>query len=119
MKELLIRYPYPGNVRELKNIIEYATNISQESLLKPEHIPAYLLEPQAFLPQAEEPIISTDTQDYSSSEIKVEKNFGDIEKKLILDALLKTKGRKSKAAEMLGWCRSTLWRKMKHYQLEN
>jgi len=124
LKNMLIHYPFPGNVRELKNIIEYASNISQESLLKPEHIPAYLLEPQeSILKEAEfqesESPGSTSSLDISTSGIKTETNFGDIEKKLILDALLKSKGRKSKAAETLGWCRSTLWRKMKLYQLES
>jgi transcriptional regulator with PAS, ATPase and Fis domain len=123
LKEMLIHYPFPGNVRELKNIIEYAANISQEPLLKPEHIPAYLLEPQELMIQdtefqETEPQELTASLDVSMGGTKTETNLGDIEKKLILDALLKTKGRKSKAAEMLGWCRSTLWRKMKHYQLE-
>ena len=124
LKNMLIHYPYPGNVRELKNIIEYAANISQESLLKPEHIPAYLLEPQesifkeAEIQETESPG-SAFSLDISTSGIKSETNLGDIEKKLILDALLKSKGRKSKAAETLGWCRSTLWRKMKLYQLES
>jgi transcriptional regulator of acetoin/glycerol metabolism len=34
-----------------------------------------------------------------------------------MDALLKARGRRSKAAEILGWGRSTLWRKMKHHGL--
>lgn len=117
VKEMLIRYPYPGNVRELKNIIEYAANISRETLLGPEHLPSYLREPQA-LPAPDTPL-PVEAAGYVAGERIRERNFGDIEKKLILEALLKTRGRKSKAAEMLGWCRSTLWRKMKQYQLEN
>ncbi len=38
-----------------------------------------------------------------------------MERKMIMDALLKVKGRRSKAAQLLGWGRSTLWRKMKRY----
>jgi transcriptional regulator of acetoin/glycerol metabolism len=42
----------------------------------------------------------------------------DVQRKMILEALVKTGGRKSKAAELLGWGRSTLWRKMKHFGIE-
>jgi DNA-binding NtrC family response regulator len=46
-------------------------------------------------------------------------NWADMERKMILDALLQAKGRKNRAAEILGWARSTLWRKMKHYEIES
>jgi len=36
---------------------------------------------------------------------------------MILDALVRTGGRKNKAAAALGWARSTLYRKMKHYEI--
>jgi transcriptional regulator of acetoin/glycerol metabolism len=39
----------------------------------------------------------------------------DIEKQMILEALVKASGRKNKAAVSLGWARSTLWRKMKQH----
>ena len=42
----------------------------------------------------------------------------DVQRKMILETLVKTGGRKSKAAELLGWGRSTLWRKMKHFGIE-
>jgi transcriptional regulator of acetoin/glycerol metabolism len=34
---------------------------------------------------------------------------------MIMEALIKASGRRKKAAASLGWARSTLWRKMKHY----
>jgi transcriptional regulator of acetoin/glycerol metabolism len=37
---------------------------------------------------------------------------------MILDALIQAKGRKQAAAEILGWGRSTLWRKMKQYEIK-
>jgi DNA-binding NtrC family response regulator len=40
-----------------------------------------------------------------------------MERRLILDALTRTRGRRARAAEILGWGRSTLWRKMKQYGL--
>ncbi len=37
---------------------------------------------------------------------------------MIMDALIKAGGRKNRAAEILGWGRSTLWRKMKRYGID-
>ena len=42
----------------------------------------------------------------------------DVQRTMILDALVKTGGKKKQAAELLGWGRSTLWRKMKNFGIE-
>ena len=42
-------------------------------------------------------------------------NWTQIEREMILQALRRTGGRKNRAAEALGWARSTLWRKMKQH----
>jgi DNA-binding NtrC family response regulator len=42
-----------------------------------------------------------------------------VERQLILDALVRAKGRRGRAAEILGWGRSTLWRKMKRYGISD
>ena len=42
-------------------------------------------------------------------------NWPDIEKQMIIEALVGAIGRKNKAAVSLGWARSTLWRKMSQY----
>ena len=44
--------------------------------------------------------------------------WGEIEKDIILKSLTKTGGNRSRAAELLGWSRSKLWRKIKHHGLE-
>jgi DNA-binding NtrC family response regulator len=44
-----------------------------------------------------------------------DQNWSDIEKRMIMEALVKAGGRKNKAAVRLGWARSTLWRKMNQY----
>jgi len=41
-----------------------------------------------------------------------------VEKGMILETLTKTLGNRSKAADLLGWSRSKLWRKIKHHGLE-
>ncbi|MCP4757088.1 MAG: sigma-54-dependent Fis family transcriptional regulator, partial [Proteobacteria bacterium] len=119
--KILNDYHFPGNVRELRNITEYAVNICQEGQIEPEHLPSYVFEMD---PHPKTPI------DLKEPEIKpkrekreLEGNHGerqtwpDRERMLIMDALSKTGGRRNDAADILGWGRSTLWRKMKRYQL--
>ena len=116
---ILVDYPYAGNVRELRNIIEYATTVCQGEQLSVEHLPAYLTVSRAHEPTAEraaaapvhsnaEPARHRNLQD---------QNWGSVERQLILDALVQSKGRRGKAAAILGWSRGTLWRKMKQYEI--
>ena len=116
---ILVDYPYAGNVRELRNIIEYATTVCQGEQLSVEHLPAYLTVSRAHEPTAgraaaaplrpnAEPVRHRDVQD---------QNWESVERQLILDALVQSKGRRGKAAAVLGWSRGTLWRKMKQYEI--
>ena len=116
-RAVLLSYPFPGNVRELRNIVEFAVNICQESTIQPAHLPAYLFDP---------PSEPWRTPDQPSSAPAGEERpspadaatWPDMERQMILDALYRAKGRKSRAAELLGWGRSTLWRKMKRYEID-
>ena len=118
--ELLRTYPFPGNVREIRNIVEYAVNICPVEEIDLVHLPAYLTDSP---PPMEES--STDRAQISGDRITSlsdlpadSVNWSSIERRLIIDALVKAKGKRSKAAELLGWGRSTLWRKMKLYAIE-
>ncbi|MBW1887096.1 MAG: sigma-54-dependent Fis family transcriptional regulator, partial [Deltaproteobacteria bacterium] len=120
VKQLLLNYAYPGNVRELRNIVEYAANICQTELIGMEHLPGYLadvrivnheeegLEAHTFVPVSHETCKQTSGM-----------NWAAIERRLIIDTLVKVNGRRSRAADILGWGRTTLWRKMKQYGLES
>jgi PAS domain S-box-containing protein len=110
----MLAYPFPGNVRELKNIIEYAANVCLEDQITPEHLPTYLLESSPAPPAAD---LSYETGDLPSEQAQP-KDWLTIERQLIVDALIKAKGRRGRAASILGWARSTLWRKMKQYDLD-
>ena len=46
--KILLTYHYPGNVRELRNIVEYAVNICGDRQIKPKHLPSYLMEAGQF-----------------------------------------------------------------------
>jgi PAS domain S-box-containing protein len=114
--KLLLQYPYPGNVRELRNIVEYAANICQEDTIQLHHLPAYLTESKPDLKtsvQYQEEVLPAREETLSDGTL----NWPEMERKMILDALIKAKGRRSEAAALLGWGRSTLWRKMKQYEI--
>lgn len=96
--EILLQYNWPGNLRELRNAIERAVIIGNQSVITPD-----------FLPQA----ISryTDKQDYS-----FDCTLEELEKKHI-ERMINSCSSLQEAAEALGIDLSTLWRKRKQYGL--
>jgi PAS domain S-box-containing protein len=99
--QLLLNYSYPGNIRELENILEHALILCQESVLRRKHLPDYL---------RQRPLASAG---------RLEKNrpLDSSERNRILAALRRHSGNRSLAARDLGMDRSTLWRKMKKNKL--
>jgi DNA-binding NtrC family response regulator len=96
---ILINYSWPGNVRELENIIQRAITLSQHEIIQPEDLPATLFQ------GAEE----------NSIEQGLLKGFTieQLEKEYIRKVLAQVGGNKSKAAEILGLDRKTLYRKLR------
>jgi len=91
---LLINYDYPGNVRELQNIIERAVALENSKELTAQNLNSYLGE-QLHLKNT--PI----DLDMPNEGIDLEKAVENLEKALLIKALDKTKGIKKKAAELL------------------
>ena len=91
--KLLLSYDYPGNVRELENIIERAVVISSGKFIEAQDLPEELFEKRVKSPERNE------------------------ELERIKEALRVAKGNKSLAAKLLGMHRTTLWRKLKEYGL--
>jgi DNA-binding NtrC family response regulator len=102
---ILMNYEYPGNVRELENIVQYAVLLSDNNIITKVSLP-----PQIF--QRVQLAISGPKTDHVISLQKTEEEQ-------IKNALLKYNGNQTEAAKSLGISRSTLWRKIKAYQLEN
>jgi DNA-binding NtrC family response regulator len=119
--DVLLTYQYPGNVRELRNIVEYAVHICRNGQITPQHLPSYLMETDQcdLLVDAPERYSSGSfqTTDAGLKMPSAGQDWSAIERQMIIEALFKTGGRKSKAAELLGWARSTLWRKIKQHRI--
>jgi two-component system response regulator AtoC len=101
--QCLIDYSYPGNVRELKNIIERASVLSPYPVIQPDDLPADLLEANG----------QKETEDSYCLSDAVAKT----EKQLLLKALVHTHGKRAEAAQLLGISRKNLWEKMKQYEI--
>ncbi len=104
---VLMAYDFPGNVRELENIIEYATVVSQNSLVRIENLPENLLE-------------GLDSKNKTATPKTSEKTFSfeAVEKDFIRETLRKNNWNRKAAAAQMGIHPSTLWRRIKRLNLE-
>ncbi|MBN2399177.1 MAG: sigma-54-dependent Fis family transcriptional regulator [Candidatus Aminicenantes bacterium] len=101
---MLNQYDYPGNIRELMNVINSAVIIETASELNKKSLPHYFLE-------------NSSLKEELDSDVKL-KTLSEMEKEQIRKVFLYTKGNKSKAAKILGISRVNLIAKIKKYQLE-
>jgi len=104
--KILLNYNFPGNVRELENIIEHAIILAKGIEIQPRNLPSYLSSKQI------EPPVRTKISEEQDLAV-LEK----VERDLIASALERNGGNTAAAAKELGIHRTTLWRKMKRYHL--
>jgi DNA-binding NtrC family response regulator len=100
----LMRHDWPGNGRELENMIQRMIILTTTETIDVDVLPPELLE------TADSPVKAVDFIAPQSLE--------EIEAHFIAKTLRETKGNRSATAEILGIDKSTLWRKIKRYQLE-
>ncbi|MCK5097360.1 MAG: sigma-54-dependent Fis family transcriptional regulator, partial [Desulfobacteraceae bacterium] len=104
--ELLLNYDYPGNVRELENILEHALIICQEKIIESHHLPVHIQNwAGTRFKNSVDPAASVSPQD-------------ELEAKQIKETLKLHQGNRKKTAQTLGIDRTTLWRKMKRYKIQ-
>ncbi|MGI5887319.1 MAG: sigma-54-dependent Fis family transcriptional regulator [Syntrophomonadaceae bacterium] len=107
----LLNYHWPGNVRQLENSMLYAVNVCEDNIIRPEDLPQEITSGiDLNLP------VNTGTQLHMAQPL-TNLSMKDMERIMITQALEQTKYNVSEAAVLLGMSRSTLYRKIKEYQL--
>lgn len=104
-REALLAYAWPGNLRELRNVVERAVLLSGEEQILPEHLPLEKLNARWLEPPTE----SKAGPDLSDSELT--------ERDKLIQALEQCGGNQSRAAKMLGIPRRTFLRRVEKYDL--
>jgi len=102
--EHLERYLWPGNIRELENVIERAVLLSKNKHIEPEDLPSSIIQAQDLRQQS-----------YNSMSLK--ESLAEPEKNIIRQALEANHWNRQKTAEALQINRTTLFKKMKQYGL--
>ncbi len=97
--EAFMRYPWPGNIRELEHAIEHAFVLCRDRIIMTDHLPIEIL-------------------DDSQKPNKIETKTQTLDSKEILAALKNTDWNKAKTARILGISRPTLYKKMKELKIE-
>jgi DNA-binding NtrC family response regulator len=97
----LVRYDFPGNIRELENLVERAFILCDAPLISPEHLPPRISKGPVSLRANGDSIPGLES----------------LERKAIRDALARHDGNRSRAARDLGVHRTTLIRKIKRFGL--
>jgi PAS domain S-box-containing protein len=116
-QRMLLDYSWPGNVRELENCIEHALAMSRGSLLKSTDFPVTVVDNRKPGPKESPPGKQTG-ETRQNKALFFLKPWELEERKAMEEALLRHKGNRGAAAKDLGISRSTLWRKIRLYQLE-
>jgi DNA-binding NtrC family response regulator len=105
-EQLLLAYDWPGNIRELRNVIERASLLSADGVIRPEQLPLEKMRvapPATASAQVTEPVALSEMEQADCLRV--------------LDALQRCAGNQTKAAELLGISRRTLTNRLNLYRL--
>jgi DNA-binding NtrC family response regulator len=132
--QVLERYDYPGNVRELENAIEHAVVVSEGPVITPADLPAAIRSPRLLEPgeprrtgtgqarqdgaAAREPRGRGPRGEPAPEDDRyLTWSLAEVEKEHIQRVLARHRGNATAAARQLGVSRTTLWRKLREYGL--
>jgi DNA-binding NtrC family response regulator len=102
-RELLLRYDYPGNVRELENIVERAVVLTRDDVIG----------------SADLPLSTEGLEEVESDQSSLPATVEGVERRMIREALVRSGGVQTRAAEMLGISERALRYKLKKYGLSS
>ena len=97
-------YSWPGNIRELQNVLEHANILRTRSCIEPRHLPKHL-----------RAMADCDDHDCLGGELNLKRAVALLEKEMITEALKLYEGNKSKAIEELGISRRSFYKRLARY----
>ena len=103
---ILMRHDFPGNVRELENVVEYCFVVCRGSIIQKEHLPTELQD----IPADRGPVEESKPKDPVLAAVD--------EQTRIIAVLRQFQGNQTRAAQELGINRTTLWRKLRRYNID-
>jgi len=108
-----MQYQWPGNIRELKNVIKRAALLTDDSTIQAKHLPLEISNPEKFITNE----TSSSNGKENSAGTSLKNAAQEAEQETILKVLKKVNYNKTKAAELLNIDRKTLYNKMKTFNL--
>jgi len=111
VRQILVNYPWPGNIRELKNVMTRSVLLARGPGITIQDIPEEIKTRQALLQNRES------GNGRGGDDVKLKDAAGKAEKEAIIQALIKSNYNKSKAARLLKIDRKTLYNKIKQFNI--
>jgi transcriptional regulator with PAS, ATPase and Fis domain len=102
--DYLMNHPWPGNIRELINVIDYTFVVCPEGTIQPEHLPISVTQGPTAVSKA--------------APVKPKAIDKVVDKEGLLAALNAAAGKKTEAARILGVSRVTLWKWLKEHKIQ-
>ncbi len=114
----LMNYAYPGNVRELENILEHAVAVANRNIITEDDLPAHLKSvPFIESPQGVRPAATQSFEEFLSRGISLDAALEAYERTIIVDALKRANGVQKRGAELLGINYRSLRHRLDKYDL--
>ncbi len=113
----MVAYPWPGNIRELRNTVEYAFVLAKGKGIRPEHLPEKIHGAALYTPVSEDGLPvppASESSPAGPTTVTVSKN----QRQELISALHKAQGNQTRAADILGVSRITVWKRMKKYNVK-
>lgn len=114
VKQIFLKYPWYGNIRELENIIKRSALLTGGQLITDETLPDEI---RTYIPETINSEYGYPEEEMKEEILPLSEALKDIEKETIRNALLKSKFNKSMAAKLLDIDRKTLYKKIRDYKI--
>lgn len=115
--KIINEYDWPGNVRQLENAVIYAINTTRSEVIEPRDLPGEIYE--ACLYKYNSDSLIKNRKRNENENLDAFLSLNELEKNAIIKALTKTGGNVPQAADLLGISKSTIYRKLKEYNIKS